>query len=528
MTKKRLGLLFLIIFALALGKGLFFSGTAGSPRLPGTVKPGTTPGSVWVSAGQAYSRSRFATWWLGKHWRQVWTTPIEAPILDFDHALGGLTPGKMGGGMQTTSLRLTSANGASYVLRSLDKDPVGVLPPFWQHTLVADLLRDQVTAANPYAPLVVAPLSDAAGLFHPHPQLVFIPAKEARIQAHRAQMADRLFWLEERFTASSVAAFDSAQGIYDSVEMLDLHFRDPHHLIDQQSFVRCRLFDILLGDWDRHEGQWDWVAYRAGRQLRYTPIPKDRDQAFSRYRDGVLPWLLTRDFALPKFSHFSASLEDIRPYTVNSAFLDQRALNGLQREDFLRAAQSLQNALTDQVIDQAVRQLPPPIYKLAGKDLADVLKQRRRQLKLAALAFHRHLAQDVLVAGTDDREKFVVRRLNDRQTLVQVFSLLANDSLGNRRYQRMFFVGETGRITLHGLAGNDQFDLSGRVNQGIQVKIVGGRGDDRIRDRSVVRQGGKKTLVLDTRRGNHIEWGPETVDKTTDRLSVHHFDRQGY
>ncbi|MGV3640999.1 MAG: hypothetical protein ACO1NZ_10800 [Adhaeribacter sp.] len=481
-----------------------------------------------MPAGHQYDRSSFGAWWLGKHWRALWITPIEAPVLDFAHTFGGLKPGEMGGGMQTTSLRLTSADGRSFVLRSLDKDPIGVLPAFWRHTLLADLLRDQVAAANPYAPLVVAPLSEASGLLHPHPQLVFVPAAEPRIRAHRDRMGNRLFWLEEKFTASSVAAFDSAQGIYDSVEMLELRYREPGHVIDQQAFLRCRLFDILLGDWDRHEGQWDWVAYRQGRQLQYKPIPKDRDQAFSRYRDGLLPWLLTRDFALPKFAHFDASLQDVQPFTVNSAFIDQRALGSLQRGDFLRAAGALQQALTDQVIDQAVGQLPPPIYQLAGRDLASVLKQRRGQLRQAAASFYRHLAQDVLVAGTDAQEKFVVRRLNDRQTLVQVFSLTDKKNLGPRFYQRVFDNSETRSITLHGLAGNDQFDLSGQVNQGIRVKIVGGRGADRIRDRSLVRQGERKTLVLDTRQGNHIEWGPETVDKTSDHLSVHHFDREGY
>lgn len=528
MTKKRLGFFLLLLLAAVLGKALFFSGTAGSPRLAGQVKPAAKPRHVWVSAGQQYNRSFFGSWWLGKHWRALWTTPIEAPVLDFAHTFGGLKPGQMGGGMQTTSLRLTSADGRSFVLRSLDKDPIGVLPAFWRHTVLADLLRDQVAAANPYAPLVVAPLSEAAGLLHPHPQLVFLPAAEPRIRAHRDQMGDRLFWLEEKFTSSSVAAFDSAQGIYDSVEMLERHYREPGHVIDQQAFVRCRLFDILLGDWDRHEGQWDWVAYPQGQLLRYTPIPKDRDQAFSRYRDGLLPWLLTRDFALPKFAHFGASLQDIRPFTVNSAFIDQRGLNALQRGDFLRAAGALQQALTDQVIDQAVSRLPQPIYRLAGRDLASLLKQRRGELKQAAGAFYRLLAQDVLVAGTDAPEQFVVRRLNDGQTLVQVFSLSGKDSLGPRRYQRVFDNGETQRITLYGLAGNDHFDLSGQVNQGIRVKIVGGRGADRIRDRSLVRQGGKKTLVLDTRQGNHIEWGPETVDKTSDHLSVHSFDREGY
>jgi hypothetical protein len=528
MTKKRIVFFLLILLVAGLAKALFFSGIARPSRHATSVRPSENAGRVWVSAGQQYQRSRLGQLFLGRHWRDVWTTPVEVPVFHFSQTLGGLKPGKLGGGMQTTSLNLTSAEGRTYVLRSLDKDPVGVLPPFWRHSLLADLVRDQVSAANPYAALVAAPLSEAAGLLHTSPRLVFVPAQEVKTLAYGPRLANRLFLLEEKFSGKSAAFFESALGVYNSVEMLDRHFRYPGQQIDQQRFLLCRLFDIWLGDWDRHEGQWNWVAYRAGHQVRYQPIAKDRDQAFSRYRDGLLPWLLTRDFALSKFGHFGGTLSPIKPYTVNSTFLDERALNALQRQDFLQAAQALQAALTDKVIDQAVKQFPPPIYKLVGKETAHQLKQRRNQLRPAALDFYRHLAGNVVVTGTDESEKFLVKRLNDRLTLVQVYPLLPNDSVGQKSYQRFFDRQETDSITLHGLAGDDEFDLSGKVAQGITVKVVGGRGADVVLDRSYVDQGSKKTLVLDTRQGNHISWGPETADKTTDNLSIHNYDREGY
>lgn len=528
MIKKLLRISFLILVMAGLVKALFFSGTARSSRHAGAYSRSLQGQSVWAPAGGHYERSWLGAFFLGRHWRQVWTTPIEAPVLDFSQTLGGLKTGKMGGGMQTTSLNVSSADGRTFVLRSLDKDPVGILPPFWQHSLVADLVRDQVSAANPYAALVVAPLSESAGLLHTNPRVVFIAAQDPHIRAHRQRMADRLFLLEEKYTDRSLAAIDSAVGIYDSVEMLDQRFRYPNHFIDQQSFLRCRLFDIFLGDWDRHEGQWNWAAFQTGPEVWYKPIPKDRDQAFSRYQDGLLPWLLTRDFALPKFGHFDEKLESITPFTVNGRFLDERALNALQRKDFLLAARSLQSALTDEAIDQAVKQYPPPIYKLIGRDTARQLKQRREKLLGAAQAYYQHLSRNVVVAGSDDKDKFVVKRLNDRQTLVQIYQVSTQDSVGKKSYQRFFNRGETETITLHGLAGDDEFALSGEVAEGITIKVIGGRGSDIIQDQSVVHRGDKKTLVFDTRLGNLIVWGPETADHTTRDISVHNYDREGY
>lgn len=526
--KERIIFFFLFACTIILIKALFFSGA--EPSFHPQVYKGQTglARTVIVSAGSHYQRGRVGRFLLGKHWRPIWATPVAVPVLDFSHTFGGLKPGKLGGGMQTTSLHVSSADGRRFVLRSLDKNPVGVLAPFWRHSILADLVQDQVSAANPYAALVVAPLSRAAGLLHANPQLVFIAASDPHIQTHRQRLGNRLFWLEEKFTNQTVAAFDSAAGVYNSVEMLDRHFRLPGHQIDQKDFVRCRLFDMLLGDWDRHEGQWSWVAFRNKGTVWYKPIPKDRDQAFSRYRDGVLPWLLTRNFVLPKFGHFDKNLDDIIPFTINSAFIDQKALNQLQRSDFLLAARHLQQTLTDEVIDQAVRQFPPEVYKQIGSEIAFQLKQRRKQLPRAAEAFYRHLAKNVVVTGTDQKDRFVITRLNSHQTLVQVYQASAGDLTLQKAYQRFFNHNETQSITLHGLAGDDDFVLSGVVEKGITIKIVGGLGADKVRDHSLVHQGSRKTLVFDTRQGNKIQWGAETEDKTTDHISVHNFDREGY
>ena len=42
---------------------------------------------------------------------------------------------------------------------------------------------------------------------------------------------------------------------------------------------------MLIGDYDRHEDQWDWA--RDGRTQRWVPVPKDRDLAFVDF-DGLL------------------------------------------------------------------------------------------------------------------------------------------------------------------------------------------------------------------------------------------------
>src|ERR1019366_1717754 len=55
---------------------------------------------------------------------------------------------------------------------------------------------------------------------------------------------------------------------------------DNDNRVDQPAVLRSRLFDILIGDWDRHFDQWRWGVRDMGKGKEYYPIPRDRDEAF--------------------------------------------------------------------------------------------------------------------------------------------------------------------------------------------------------------------------------------------------------
>ena len=44
---------------------------------------------------------------------------------------------------------------------------------------------------------------------------------------------------------------------------------------------------MFIGDWGRQEDQWRWATFEEGDNKIYKPIPRDRDQAYTRL-DGVL------------------------------------------------------------------------------------------------------------------------------------------------------------------------------------------------------------------------------------------------
>jgi len=82
---------------------------------------------ITIIPGEQYKAGWFHDFWFGKHWRDLWTTPITVPILDLSTFAGGLTPIKVGGGLQTKSLRFQGKDGNVWKFRSMSKDPTKVL-----------------------------------------------------------------------------------------------------------------------------------------------------------------------------------------------------------------------------------------------------------------------------------------------------------------------------------------------------------------------------------------------------------------
>src|SRR5690606_25986612 len=67
-------------------------------------------------------------YWLGDSYRKLYNTPVTMRVMDLSVEKGGLDVVKLGGGMQTQSLRLVDATGREWVLRSIQKYPERSLP----------------------------------------------------------------------------------------------------------------------------------------------------------------------------------------------------------------------------------------------------------------------------------------------------------------------------------------------------------------------------------------------------------------
>jgi hypothetical protein len=482
-----------------------------------------------VPASTHYRAGRFRTWLQGANYRREWQQPIAVPVLDLATAHGGLTPLKRGGGFQTQSLRLRAASGQEYVLRSIEKNTTSSVPDFLRHTLAAAIVQDQISAAHPYAALLVPPLAEAAGVGHTNPQLVLVP-DDPQLGIYRREFAGSLALLETREPAPPLRfAGQPERKKYGTPEVLAQLQANPRNRVDQRAVLRARLLDMVLADWDRHDDQWRWLAYpRPGGGHTFRAVPRDRDQALF-VNEGFLPHRARAEYLLPRIQGFDFDFQNVNSFNFNARYFDHSFLTQLSRADWRAVADSVQASLTDSVLAAGLRQWPDSIYRLSGPTVLAKLQAHRAHLPAWADQYYRFLAREVDVVGSDGPEEFEVLRQDEAHTQVTVYERSPTGQRGSVRYQRIFQNDETQEIRLYGQGGADVFGLHGEVRQGPVIRVVGGEGTDTLRDNSRVRNGRRRVTAYDVPTGmNLATHGPDTKTRLSTRPEVNQYDRQAF
>ncbi|MDQ3292121.1 MAG: BamA/TamA family outer membrane protein, partial [Bacteroidota bacterium] len=422
--------------------------------------------------------------------------------------------------------RLQAKDGKQYVLRSVDKDPQQAIPSVLRETLAAYVVQDQISASHPYAALAVPYLSKAAGVLTTYPEMVFVP-DDPRLGKYQSLFANTLCILEERMEEEQNENLEPQTKVYSTTKMLEKLYSDPDNQVNQREVLRARLFDMLIGDWDRHDDQWRWIGKKEKNGITFTPLPRDRDQVFF-VNQGIIPSIASRKWIMPKFQGFDHQLRDVPGFNFNARYFDRSFLNELSLNDWLAMADTLQTRLTDQVIEQAIEKWPTAIQDLTGKEVIAKLKSRRDHLKQDAQTYYQFLAKEVDVPGTEKDEYFHFVRLNPAQSQLKVYKLNKQHEVKDLIYQRLFYHSETKEVRLYGLGGDDRIELEGNVPKSLKVRVIGGPGKDIITDNSQVQGISRKTLVYDSKEGNVLNLNSESKNRTSLRRSDNEYDRKSF
>ena len=214
----------------------------------------------------------------------------------------------------------------------------------FEKTEIEELIFDFYTAAHPYAFAVVPDLSDAAEVYHTNPELYFIP-KHKYLGKYNAEYGGELYLIEERpeDNYSDERSFGFADDIESTHDIIEKIRKDEKYKIDENNFVRARLFDMLLGDWDRHQDQWRWAQFdQENGDKIYRPIPRDRDQVFSNFDGALLDVLRQISGATQQLQVYDEELKHIEWMNAAGIRLDRVLIQQAGKETWLENAKFLQ------------------------------------------------------------------------------------------------------------------------------------------------------------------------------------------
>lgn len=460
--------------------------------------------TVTMPADAGHDASAFHRALFGNGYRDTWVVPITVPVLDLNTFAGGLKAFREGGN-QSRTLRLQGGNGKVYMFRSTRKFLPRAMPEDIQNTPAGDVIHDQSSAMYPTGHLLVSALQQAAGILHPIPQLVQLP-DDPRLGEFRETFGGMIGQLEERPQDydNEKLNFAGAEKLQDPDKVIENLEESMEYQIDARDYLRARLMDVLVGDTDRGADQWVFARYdQAGREV-YRAIPRDRDYAFMR-TDGFLIKLAA--MAYPKLVTFRDRFDKLGSYLFMTREFDRTHLSELSWNDWDAVITALETSLTDQVIDNAVLRLPPEHRQIDGPMITAALKTRRDNLRAYARTYYHAISEEAVVFGSDENERADIERNSDGSVTVRLFRQGENRTPA---WQRRFAPNETSEIRVYLERGNDRALVRGSASNSIDVRVIGGEGDDVLVDSSRLSRGKTFTTFYDAHGNNTIVTGAHT------------------
>ena len=451
------------MYKLYLGTALFIlAGSVSEAQNPNPIiRADNTTAAVHASYNKGNKIHRFL---FGENFRKEWAANVKLPLIDINKVAGGLTPLKYGGGMETKSIRMTDASGQEWVIRSVEKIPDKLLPEELRQTFALDWVDDEYSGQHQYAPLIVPPIAEAAGVPHTHP-VIGVLAGNPALGTFGTAFAGRVVLLEEREPGGKSE---------NTLKMLSELKESYRNRIDGDEFLRARMVDLLTGDWDRHEDQWRWLPVKTSGGKIYTAIPRDRDQVF-HVNEGVFPNLAALPWIDPVLGDFNDPITHVKYNLFKTRFIQQFPDGQFTYQHWMAVVNAFVLVETDQVLEAALAALPKEIYRLRHDELFAKLKIRRNRIPAAMKDYYYFINRIVDLRLSDKEELVSITGDTEGRMLIKVTRPAKNGSLGDLVLDMVYDPAITKEIRLYLSGGSDQVKIN-NTGSPIKLRVIGAGG----------------------------------------------------
>jgi Calcineurin-like phosphoesterase/Omp85 superfamily domain len=421
--------------------------------------------SVMVKVKPAFdSVGSFHRYLFGNNYRKDYATDTRLPVIRISEIKGGLLPTQLGGGNQSRSLRLKDKNGNEYVLRSVEKYPEVLLPQGLRTTFAKDVLQDNMASQHPFGALVVPVLAKAAGIPHANP-IIGLVSPDKNLGDYASLFENTICLLEER---NPIGDSDN------TTKMLKKLDKDNDNTYDAKMYLRARALDVLIGDWDRHEDQWRWKADSTKKGLKYLPVPRDRDQVFFS-ADGKLQRFAQKSDLLPMMQGMEKDLKDINWFLWEGRAMNSKILSQYTEAEWDRQIKEFCDIYTDEVFEEALKNLPKESYALRHDQFLRQLKQRKATLPKIMNEYYHFFNRIVDIQASHKNEKAVITDSAGKHLKVELYKIAKSGNVKDVIFSRNFDPKVTKSIRLYMRDGNDSIFIDNKTSP-IRLKIIAGQG----------------------------------------------------
>lgn len=422
--------------------------------------------SVIVKVHPSYAQVTGVHRWLfGQNYRTEWAAAVKLPLIKISSIHGGLKPLSQGGGMQSKSLRLADKTGKEWVIRSVEKTPEKLLPPNLQGTFAIDWVDDAMSAQHPFSALIVPPLAAAANVHHSDP-IIGVVAPDAALAEYEKTFSGMVVLLEEREPAGESD---------NTVKMLKELDEDNDNRFNTEQFLRARMLDLLIGDWDRHEDQWRWSFQKKEKEKVYEAVPRDRDQVF-HVQEGLFPSIAALPWINPVLDNFSGTIPHVKYSLFKTRFIKAHPDAQMSYADWMKAANEFVKAETDEVLEAGLKRLPKEVYGVRHDELLGKLKQRRDNIPAAMSEYYYFINKIVDIRTSDKNELVTITDGPDKSMRVVINKINKLGEVKDTILNRIYEPAITKEIRLYVGDGNDKVVIDYSQAK-VKLRVIGANGD---------------------------------------------------
>ncbi|WP_114491588.1 metallophosphoesterase [Candidatus Ulvibacter alkanivorans] len=479
----------------------------------------------------------FRTVW-GAKYKDAYSTRIKANVGRLDSLFGGVEVIKEDGANDYKALRLRDADGNEYRMRALRKNALQYTRQIAEVkntkeetesateettiTLPDNFDVNFYTASHPYAVMAVPKMADAVNIFYTRPRLFYIP-KQERLGVYNEKYGDELYFvsIEPNEDSEGERTFQYPDDIETTDDILIKLRQQGEIFVDEGNYIKSRLFDMLIGDWDRETDHWRWAEFYNLDSLNvYVPIPKNRDDAFSSFEGNIVD-LARSIFGSSNQKHvYDEKLTDIAWFNKEGIILDRALLKRSGRQQWMYQAKFLQEQISDALISEAFNEIPEAVRDASLEEIIERLKKRRDNLTDIADRYYTFLSTLQTITATDNNDIIEITRLSEGRTQVAVFKI-EDGKKAEQTIDRIYKSSDTRELWIYGLDGKDIISVSGEESDDlIFLRLIGGQEKDLYRIHS-----GKRVKVYDQEsRPNEVEVKQGGTLRFTDVYTLNTYD----